>query len=48
MSLFDRVTELLKGKGGGRKGRFQGKSTDLSGLPLVEKLLRDKIKSIGT
>ena len=36
-----RIAEFLEGKGGGRKGRFQGKASKLSGRKAVEKLLQD-------
>ena len=36
-----RVAELVDGKGGGRKGRFQGKANKLSERKAVEKLLQD-------
>lgn len=36
-----RVAELLEGKGGGKKGRFQGKANKLSGRNAVVKLLQE-------
>ena len=36
-----RVAELLEGKGGGKKGRFQGKANKLSGRSAVVKLLQE-------
>ena len=41
--VFERIAELLDGKGGGRKGRFQGKANKLQARPQVEALLRNKI-----
>ena len=37
-----RVAELLEGKGGGKKGRFQGKANKLSERKAVAKLLQSE------
>ncbi len=39
-----RIMEVLVGKGGGRKGRFQGKVSKLEKRGEAEELLRDHIK----
>ncbi|CAB4004576.1 Alanyl-tRNA editing Aarsd1 [Paramuricea clavata] len=39
--LGSKVAELLEGKGGGKKGRFQGKANKLSGRSAVVKLLQE-------
>lgn len=43
MILVFRVAELLEGKGGGRKGRYQGKATKLQARVQVEALLRERV-----
>ena len=40
-----RVAEILDGKGGGKKGRFQGKANKLSRRAEAEKLLWDYISA---
>ena len=38
-----RIAEILDGKGGGKKGKFQGRANKLSRRSEAEKLLRDYI-----
>ncbi|XP_065838893.1 alanyl-tRNA editing protein Aarsd1-like [Oscarella lobularis] len=42
-SLGPKVAECLQGKGGGRKGRFQGKATKLSERKKAEDLIRAEV-----
>lgn len=39
-----RISELLGGKGGGRKGRFQGKATQLQKMAEAEQLMKDFVE----
>ena len=41
--IYFRVSELLNGKGGGRKGRFQGKGSNMAGRLQVETFLRERV-----
>lgn len=41
--FISRIAEILDGKGGGKKGRFQGKASKLSRRAEAEKLLWDYI-----
>lgn len=40
-SRLFRVASLLQGKGGGKKGRFQGKVSSLADRDAIEKLLQE-------
>lgn len=45
VSLLPRVAEVLEGKGAGKKGRFQGKATKMSGRAEAQALLQDYIST---
>lgn len=46
LSVVCRVSELLEGKGGGKKRRYQGKANRMSKRSEVEKLLQEYVASL--
>ena len=40
-TYFYRITDILKGKGAFKNGKFQGKAGDLSGISKCKKLIED-------
>ncbi|XP_013407920.1 alanyl-tRNA editing protein Aarsd1-B-like [Lingula anatina] len=47
VTLGPKVSDLLEGKGFGKKGRFQGKANKLINRPKVEELLQEYFRSSG-
>ncbi|KAJ0178089.1 hypothetical protein K1T71_005912 [Dendrolimus kikuchii] len=46
-ALGQQITEILKGKGAFKNGKFQGKVGDLSGINKCKKLIEDYFKSLS-
>lgn len=46
MVLIYRITDLLKGKGAFKNGKFQGKAGDMGGINKCKKLIQDYFNNI--